>query len=118
MIFFWIALIFYNRLSFKRNEWAVIVAEVPDTAESQEAREYDELDFFMQTVFYLVGGHSKSQSDFIPICQRSVEKILRSAAALELRAIASMSISDIDIDTWLSRSMSRKDRRETKIWKQ
>ena len=70
----------------------------------------------MQTVFYLVGGHSKSQSDFIPICRRSLEMILRSAAALELRAIASMSISDIDIDTWLSRSMSRKDRRKTKFW--
>ena len=62
-------------------------------------------------------GRSKSQSDFIPIRQRSLEIILRSAAAFEPRAIASMSISDIDIDTWLSRSMSRKDRRKTKIWK-
>ena len=99
--FFWIALIFYNRISFKRNEWTVVVAEEPDTAESQEAREYDELDFnsFSWGFFYSVDGRSKSQSDSFPIWQRSLEIILRSAAALELRAIASMSISDIDKDT-------------------
>ena len=95
------ALIFYNHISFKRNEWAAVVAEEPDTAESQDAQEYDELDFnsFSWGFFYSVDGRIKSQSDFIPICQRSLEIILRSAAALELRAIASMSISDINIDT-------------------
>ena len=56
--FFWIALIFYNRISYKRNEWAVVVAEEPDTAESQEAREYDELYFnsFSWGFFYPVDG--------------------------------------------------------------